>query len=251
VSRFEDEWRARFERFARAHTDEAGISGWSETGLQRRIELFRRLVPPASPGPPPVALEVGCGAGTYVRLLAGLGYRAVGLDYSLPSLGRALDADPGRKGHYLAGDAYALPGTTGAVDLVVSIGVLQAVSRPEQVLSEVARVLRPGGTLLIETLNRRSLAARAHRLHARLRRLPPRVLAYDPGLVADWLGAHGFAILERIPICLPPRRFPALGRVLRSASIDRALRSSSLVASALGHAVWFRCRRVGVEGPAR
>jgi len=251
MSRFEDEWRARFERFARTHTDEAGVSGWSETGLQRRVELFRRLVPPASPGPPPVALEVGCGAGTYVRLLAGLGYRAVGLDYSLPSLGRALDADPGRKGHYLAGDAYALPGATGGVDLVVSIGVLQALSRPEQVLSEVARVLRPGGTLLIETLNRRSLAARAHRLHARLRRLPPRVLAYDPEVVAHWLGAHGFAILERVPICLPPRRFPALGHVLRSAPTDWALRSSTLVAGALAHAVWFRCRRVGVEGSAR
>jgi hypothetical protein len=67
VSSFEDEWRARFELFARAHDSEAGISGWSETGLERRVHLFRSLVPAASPGPPPVALELGCGAGTYVR----------------------------------------------------------------------------------------------------------------------------------------------------------------------------------------
>jgi SAM-dependent methyltransferase len=251
MSRFEDEWRARFERFARAHTDEASISGWSETGLQRRVELFRHLVPPASPGPSPVALEVGCGAGTYVRLLAGLGYRTIGLDYSLPSLVRALEADPGRKGHYLAGDAYTLPGSSGRFDLVVAIGVLQAVSRPEQVLAEAARVLRPGGTLLIETLNSRSLAARAQRLHARLRRLPPRVLAYDPAVVAGWLEARGFSILERIPLCLPPRRLPVVGYALRSAPVDWALRSSTLVAGALGHAVWFRCRRVGVDGSAR
>jgi SAM-dependent methyltransferase len=247
VSSFEDEWRARFERFARAHDSEAGISGWSESGLERRVHLFRSLVPAASPGPPPVALELGCGAGTYVRILAGLGYRAIGLDYSLPSLGRALTADPGRKGHYLAGDAYALPGRPGEVDLVVSIGVLQALSRPEQALAEMARVLRPGGTLLLEALNRRSLAARALRLHARLRRLPPRVLTHDPEAVTRWLNAQGFAVQAQIPLCLPPRRLPALGHALDSAPVRRAVRSFPMVGGALAHAVWFLCRRVAVE----
>jgi len=248
VSGFEDEWRARFERFARAHSSEAGISGWSEAGLRRRVELFRALVPPASRGPAPVALELGCGAGTYVRLLAGLGYRAIGLDYSLPSLGRALDADPGRKGHYMAGDAYALPIGQGRVDLVVSIGVLQALSRPEQALAEVGRVLRPGGTLLVEALSSRSLAARARRLHARLRRLPPRVLVHDPDAVAAWLRDRGFAVLERIQLCLPPRQFPTLARVLDSEPVRWLVRSSPLVAGALGHAVWFRCRRGSADG---
>jgi len=77
VSRFEDEWRARFERFASTHSSEASISGWSESGLERRVHLFRSLVPAASPGPAPVALELGCGAGTYVRILAGLGFEAL------------------------------------------------------------------------------------------------------------------------------------------------------------------------------
>jgi SAM-dependent methyltransferase len=244
VSRFEDEWRARFERFARTLSSEASISGWSESGLERRVHLFRSVVPAASPGPAPVALELGCGAGTYVRILAGVGYRAIGLDYSVPSLGRALAADPGRKGHYLAGDAYALPVRSGEVDLVVSIGVLQALSRPEQALVEMARVLRPGGTLLLEALSSRSLAARARRLHARLRRLPPRVLTHDPEAVARWLRAQGLAVQARIPLCLPPRRLPALGRALDSAPIRRAVRSSPMVGSALAHAVWFLCRRV-------
>jgi len=248
VTGFEDEWRARFERFARAHSNEASISGWSEVGLRRRVELFRALVPPASPGPAPVALELGCGAGTYVRLLAGLGYRAIGLDYSLPSLGRALDADPGRKGHYVAGDAYALPSGAGRVDLVVSIGVLQALSRPEQVLAEVARVLRPGGSLVVEALSSRSLAAQARGLHSRLRRLPPRVLVHDPDTVAGWLRDRGFTVLERIPLCLPPRRFPALARVLDSDAVRSVIRSSPFVARALGHAVWFRCGRMSADG---
>jgi SAM-dependent methyltransferase len=251
VSRFEDEWRARFERFAATHRSEASISGWSESGLERRVQLFRSLVPPASPGPSPVALELGCGAGTYVRMLAGLGYRALGLDYSIPSLGRALAADPGRKGHYLGGDAYALPSRSGEVDLVVSIGVLQALSRPERALAEIARVLRPGGTLLVEALSSRSLAARARRLHARLRQLPPRVLTHDPDVVVGWLRSQGLAVEARVPLYLPPRRLPALGRILDEPAVRAAVRSVPLVAGALAHAVWFVCRRVPDSGSGR
>ena len=59
-------------------------------GLRRRVAALRRLLPalglPGARG----ALDLGCGGGTYVRLLAGLGHRAVGLDYSVPSLERAL-----------------------------------------------------------------------------------------------------------------------------------------------------------------
>jgi SAM-dependent methyltransferase len=247
MSTFEDEWRARFERFGGKHVDEAAVSGWSPSGLRRRVRCFHSLVSAAPPGPPPVALELGCGAGTYVRLLAGLGYRAIGLDYSLPSLGRARAADPGNKGRYLAGEAYRLPCRPGTVDLVVSIGVFQALARPEAALAEIVRVLRPGGTLLLEALNRRSLAARAGWVRTKLRRLPPRVLAYDPAQMAGWLEAFGFTDVERVPVCLLPRRLPALEWVLDTPAVRRTVAVSSTVANLLAHAVWFRCRRKPVE----
>jgi asparagine synthase (glutamine-hydrolysing) len=56
VKTFEDEWRARFERFARKHGDEAAVSGWSESGLRRRVRCFSSLVPGrnrGAPGPGP------------------------------------------------------------------------------------------------------------------------------------------------------------------------------------------------------
>jgi SAM-dependent methyltransferase len=250
MSTFEDEWRARFEHLARKHGDEAAVSGWSESGLRRRVRCFRSLVPAAAPAPAPVALELGCGAGTYVRLLAGLGYRAVGLDYSLPSLSRARAADPGDKGRYVAGEAYRLPCRAAVVDLVVCIGVLQALAHPEAAVAEIARVLRPGGALLLEALNRRSLAARAAQARARLRRLPPRVLAHDPAQVAGWLEAAGLEVLARVPVCLPPRRLPALERVLDTEAVTRAVAASSTLAGLLAHAVWFRCRRLAEAAPA-
>ncbi len=247
MSSFEDEWRARFERFARKHADDAGVSGWSATGLQRRLRYFRALVPAASGRSHLVALELGCGAGTYVRLLAGLGYQAIGLDYSLPSLGRARAADPGGKGRYVAGEAYRLPFSSDRVDVVVCIGVLQTLARPEAAVAEIARVLRPGGTLLLETLNSRSLAARVGRIYARLRRLPPRVLAHDPERVRCWLQAAGLEVVNRIPICLPPRRLSAIDRVLDAPALQRAVAGSPVVSGFLAHAVWFYSRRRLVE----
>lgn len=236
---FESEWRARFERYARLYADEAQISGWSLEGLRRRVALFRTLIHPPEAHSPAVALELGCGAGTYVRLLAGLGYRAVGLDYSVATLQRAVAADSGGKGRYVAGEAYALPGRAGSVDLVVSIGVLQALSEPQRALEEIRRVLRPGGRVLLEVLNSRALVARARAAHARLRGVPPRVATYDPDRVAAWLRSQGFVIERRAALRLPPRSAPGLGRVLRARPVERVVEAVPVLSRALAHAVWL------------
>ena len=247
MSSFETEWRERFDRFARRYSDEASISGWSVEGLRRRIELFRTLVRPPRPGEPVVALELGCGAGTYVRLLGGLGYRAIGLDYSLAALGRAVAADPGGKGRYVAGEAYSLPCRSHSADLVVAIGVLQSLGSPELALDEMARILRPGGHLVVEALNRRALVTRVRSAHARIRGLPRRVATYDPSDIESWLVARGFVIERRAPLSLPPRSLPGLGRLLDFGPVRAAMNRSALVADTLAHAVWFVGRRDGAS----
>jgi ubiquinone/menaquinone biosynthesis C-methylase UbiE len=50
---------------------------------------------------------------------------------------------------YLEADATALPFAAGSFDLVCSSRVLHHVARPELVLAEMNRVLRPGGTMLV------------------------------------------------------------------------------------------------------
>ncbi len=103
---------------------------------------------------PAQILDLGCGAGNYVRFLADIGHRVVGLDYSLPSLRRASGCGlENRSGHYVGGDAYRLPFCSEYFDLVISIGVLQALGSPERALDEMVRVLRPKGLLVIEFLN--------------------------------------------------------------------------------------------------
>jgi SAM-dependent methyltransferase len=214
---FDRQWRARFERFGRSYEDEARVSGWSAAGLRRRLHAFEGLLRDLGPGSGGRALDLGCGAGTYVRVLAGLGHRTVGLDYSLPSLARAVAADPGAKGQYLAGEAYALPFPDTVFDLVVCIGVLQALGRPEAAVGEMARVLRPGGLVVVEALNGRAVLTRLARAGDRLRGRAERVRAYDPATAAGWLAARGLAVVRRQPVWVPPRRLPALAGLLESA----------------------------------
>lgn len=243
MSRFEAEWRSRFERFARTYADEAEISGWSEAGLNRRLRAFQSLLAsldlPAGAG----VLELGCGGGTYVRLLGGQGHRAVGLDYSLPSLLRALAADPGRKGSYVAGEAYALPFPDGTFDLVTCIGVIQTLEDPERALDQMVRVLRRGGWLVVEALNARAVPAMLRRAVDALARRPPRVLAHAPATMRRWLGTRGLAVVREAAILLPPRRLAGLGRLLERPGLAPAIETAS--GPALAHSFLFLARRGG------
>lgn len=238
---FESEWRTRFERFARKHADDASVSGWSPAGLGQRVRSFGKVLDALQLPARAVTLDLGCGAGTYVRLLAGLGHRAIGLDYSLPSLARAADADPDGAGRYVSGEAYALPVASDAFDLVVCIGVLQALESPERALDEIVRVVRPGGALVIETLNGRGAVARAWH--------PPRVRTYDPREVCRWLEDRGLHVVKVTPLCLPPRAMPGLGRLLGSHAMGRALEGSRRLAELAAHTFLFGARKPGAVPP--
>jgi SAM-dependent methyltransferase len=240
---FEGEWRARFERFARAFDDEPRISGWSEAGLRRRVAAFSALLPGLGLPERARILELGCGGGTYVRLLAGLGYRTIGLDYSLPSLQRAVAADPGRKGLYLSGEAYQLPFSPGSFDLVLSIGVLQALSEPARALAEMTRVMRPGGALVVEALNGHGGIALARKAIQRLRGWPTKVRAYRPAEVRGWLKAQGLRLESQPALRLPPRQAPWLEGILEARLVRALLDTVPPLGDAVTHSFLFVARR--------
>jgi SAM-dependent methyltransferase len=243
--RFDAEWRARFERFAQAHAEEHHVSGWSADGLRRRARLLEALAHRLPLPPRARVLELGCGAGTHVRLLAGLGHAVIGVDYSLPTLRRAVQADPGGKGRYVAAEGYRLPIRPGCLDAVVCVGVLQAVADPERLVGEIARVLRRGGTAVVEALNATAMPARGIRLAATLARRPTRVRYYAPRAVEGWLRRAGLEARERLPVHLPPRRAPWLGHALAAPSLGRVLARIPGAVPAVAHAFWFVARKRG------
>lgn len=94
------------------------------------------------------ALDVGCGTGALAYALAPLVGGVVGIDSSEEHLAAAREhAPPGCT--FVLGDAEALPFPYGDFDLVGCLRVLHHVHRPELVVAEIARVTRPGGTILL------------------------------------------------------------------------------------------------------
>jgi 2-polyprenyl-6-hydroxyphenyl methylase/3-demethylubiquinone-9 3-methyltransferase len=103
-------------------------------------------------------LDVGAGGGLFSASLTAGGFEVVGLDASRPSL-RTARAHTVRAGDhhapaYVAGNAMLLPIADGSFDAVVCSEVLEHVASPEDLITEAARVLRPGGIFCFDTPNR-------------------------------------------------------------------------------------------------
>jgi SAM-dependent methyltransferase len=235
---FEEEWRERFGRYATRHQVDHLISGWSSAGLRERVSTFEKLLDGGLLPDGARVLELGCGAGTYVRLLGARGHRVVGLDYSLPSLSRAKTADPSGAGRYLAGGAYALPFAAASLQAVICIGVLQVLDRPGQALDEMTRVLQPGGLLLVETLNAWNPVALARRFMAFSRQRSTRLHYGSVRGLERLMAVRGARPRQRVPILPPPLSFPAVATRLRLRSVDGVLRSVPGLRTITPHAFW-------------
>lgn len=99
------------------------------------------------------ALEVGAGTGLIMQGIASGVERLVGVDISAGMLQLAA----GRGFQVVQGSATDLPFVGGTFDLAYSFKVLAHVPDIRGALAEMARVLRPGGHLVAEFYNRRSL----------------------------------------------------------------------------------------------
>jgi ubiquinone/menaquinone biosynthesis C-methylase UbiE len=98
-------------------------------------------------------LEVGCGTGLILHRTARFARRAIGIDLSGGMLMKAQ-----QRGLRVAqASATALPLATASVDVAYSFKVLAHIPDIEGALREMARVVRPGGWVLAEFYNARSL----------------------------------------------------------------------------------------------
>jgi 2-polyprenyl-3-methyl-5-hydroxy-6-metoxy-1,4-benzoquinol methylase len=104
-------------------------------------------------------LEVGCGSGLLSTALHGRGFEVHSTD-SAPEMvdrtRRRLDGE-GFGGDVFVADAHDLAMAGGAYDLVVAVGVLPWLHAPSLALAELARVLTPGGRVVLTADNRRRL----------------------------------------------------------------------------------------------
>jgi SAM-dependent methyltransferase len=112
------------------------------------------LAPPA--GARSRALDAGCGTGLQTAILADLGHDAHGADISAGLLAVATRRAPALR--VTLSDVEGLPYADAAFDVVTCCGsTLSFVAAPARAIAEMARVLRPGGRLLLDCEHKWSL----------------------------------------------------------------------------------------------
>lgn len=113
-------------------------------------------------------LDAGCGDGTLALELARRGAVVVGVDVDGDMIAHA-QARTGRlSARFEVGRIEALPFVDASFDVVVAVTVLCLVADPARAVAEIARVLRPGGVLVVGELGRFSVWAAWRRLRGLL-----------------------------------------------------------------------------------
>ena len=118
--------------------------------------LAARAINPAGK----ITVDVGCGGGLMAEEVARLGASVIGVDPAPGSLAtaRAHATAAGLMIDYRAGRGEQLPLDDASADIVYCVDVLEHVHDLDTVIGETARVLKPGGLYLYDTINRTRLS---------------------------------------------------------------------------------------------
>lgn len=129
----------------------AWLADMGETGdFARAFVLDRPMLARVTGRGFRTALDIGCGEGRFCRLLRQQGIAPIGVDPTQAFLDVARARDP--EGDYRLGRGEALPVENSSVDLAVSYLSLIDMPDLDAAIAEMARVLKPGGTLLIANM---------------------------------------------------------------------------------------------------
>lgn len=158
------------------HVDEAEVEG--------------QLVGMLPPAPIGALLDIGTGTGRILELMSPHVERVLGVDLSREMLNLARDRVgrvPLVNCSVRQADMYRLPVPGGSFDVVTVHQVLHFAEDPGQAIAEAARVLRPGGRLLIADFARHDLEyLRTDHAHRRL--------GFGDEEVAAWIGDQGLDV---------------------------------------------------------
>jgi 2-polyprenyl-3-methyl-5-hydroxy-6-metoxy-1,4-benzoquinol methylase len=142
-------------------------------------------------------LDLGCGSGSLLERLAGLGYRQLtGVDIRPPATTAAIRYEQADL------DLFRLDAAEGSFDLALAVEVIEHIENSGLFLAELARLLKPGGLALFTTPNLHS--AEAKLLFSLADRLKQFDAKGDPTHITPivlfpftrLLNRHGFTVLE-------------------------------------------------------
>ncbi len=110
-----------------------------------------------------VLVDLCCATGNHISEVCQKNQTAIGIDFSLPYLAEARKNYPNF--NFVAADVRHLPIADHSVDLLYSLSALYVIPNIEQIIGEVARVLRPGGRCVLDLGNSLSINSYCVRVH--------------------------------------------------------------------------------------
>ena len=137
-----DEWPEKYDR-------------WFETPIGRLIKKYESqlVLEMLRPGQGERILDAGCGTGVLTRDVLTAGAQVVGLELSLPMLLRAETKLLGYLFHMVRGDMRWLPFADNAFDKTFSVTAIEFIVEATAAIAELFRVTKPGGSIVVATLN--------------------------------------------------------------------------------------------------
>ena len=165
---------------------------WFETTIGRLVREYesRLLFEMVRPEKEEKILDVGCGTGVFTSDLLDAGSKVTGLEISFPMLRRAGIKAAGRDFFMVQGDMRCLPFADNYFEKTVSVTAIEFLDLDARdAVGEMFRVTRPGGLVIVASLNslspwaaRRSAAKKGHPVFAHARfRSPAEMAELWPG----------------------------------------------------------------------
>jgi SAM-dependent methyltransferase len=112
-----------------------------------RRRLFSRFIRQISAQNRGTALDVGCGTGANLRILHSAGFKEIqGLDWSQDAVNYCVAKN---LGPVKQGDICNLPFADNSIDLILVTDVIEHIDDDHKAMSEISRVLKPGGRVII------------------------------------------------------------------------------------------------------
>lgn len=141
-SRLFDEWPDPYDR-------------WFTTPIGALVRKYEAdlILDLLKPGRGEIILDAGCGTGVFTLDLLASGAHVIGLDISLPMLGRSREKARGAPLQIVLGDMLHLPFPGNFFDRVVSVTALEFIEDGQGAVRELFRVTKRGGSIVVATLN--------------------------------------------------------------------------------------------------
>ena len=145
------------------------------------------------------ALDIGCGNGKFIHMMNSLGWQSEGVEFSPLAVDVCREA--GLK--VFQGDVQAAAFEDNTFDLVSARHVIEHVPNPENFVREIARILKKGGQLLIQTPNSEALGRQWFGTYWYANDVPRHLVLFCPANLRMLTERHGLRLVAEKTFTIP------------------------------------------------